>query len=125
MFDDSEVRRLAADLNKAAHRAIPEISAAVKDSAKRLEKGWRDNAARTAGKHGKHYPKSITADVSFGLGSIEGEVGPDSSKPQGGMSFEFGSVNQAPHLDGQQAADVEEPKFLKAVSDAAEKALDL
>ena len=71
------------------------------------------NATATAGTHGKHYPKSITAERTLSIGSIGVEVGPDSGMPQGGMGpgFEYGSVNQPPHLDGNKAADVHEPQF--------------
>ena len=61
----------------------------------------RANARRTAGKHGKHYPRSITEEMKLfgGLGLIAGEYGPDEALRQGGMSFEGGSRNQPPHLD--------------------------
>lgn len=76
----------------------------------------RDNAKRSAGSHGKHYPRSITSEmngvVEFGgTAGISGEYGPDISKRQGGMSFEFGSRNQPPHLDLARSADVIAPAF--------------
>lgn len=125
--DSSEVRALARDLEKAAHRSLADLHRAVGQSTKRLEQGWRDNARNTSGRHGRHYPDSITSDVRFGFGSIVGEVGPDMSRKQGtmGRGFEYGSVNQPPHLDGTQAADEEEPRFQRSILDAATRGLEL
>jgi len=79
------------------------------------------NAKRTAGDHGKHYPASITSEMHSGLGlfgnTISGEYGPDVARPQGGMSFEFGSRNQPPHLDLARSADVVGPSFERSVHD--------
>lgn len=74
----------------------------------------------TAGSHGKHYPKAITWDRAkafsgFGGGDIVAEYGPDSSRPQGGMSFEEGSRNQPPHRDLEQSLDIIRPKFHRDV----------
>lgn len=66
-------------------------------------------ARESAGTHGKHYPKAITSEMHGGSGlfgnTYSGEWGPDSARPQGGMSFENGSRNQPPHNDLAQAAD--------------------
>lgn len=126
IIDSSELAAFARDLDKAAHRAIPEITKAVKGSTQRLEEAWRRNARATAGKHGKHYPSAVTSETGFGVGAILGEVGPETGKKQGGMGmgFEFGSRNQTPHLDGTQAADKEEPKFARDIGDAATSVLE-
>ncbi len=127
MINASEIRALARDLDAAAHRSLADLHRAVGQSAKRLETGWRDNARTTAGRHGHRYPDSITSDVRYGLGSIVGEVGPDMARSQGtmGRGFEFGSINQPPHLDGTQAADEEEPRFQASILDAATRGLQL
>lgn len=80
----------------------------------------RGNAKRTAGRHGKRYPSAITSDrasvfFGFGGGEITAAYGPDSSKPQGGMSFEGGSRNQPPHHDLAKSADVIGPAFVGEV----------
>lgn len=74
----------------------------------------------TAGAHGKHYPKAITWDrgrafLGFGGGQMVAEYGPDSSRPQGGMSFEDGSRNQPPHNDLAQSRDLIRPAFHRDV----------
>lgn len=71
----------------------------------------RDDARRTAGTHGKHYPKAFTADRAHSymgpVGKILAEYGPDSSRDQGGMKFEFGEGRQTrPHLNLAKSADV-------------------
>jgi hypothetical protein len=73
------------------------------------------NFARvSAGKHGKHYHKAFSGEM---VTPLIGEYGPDASMPQGGMSFEFGSRNQPPHLDLAKSADIQGPQFAKDVND--------
>lgn len=60
-------------------------------------------ARKTAGAHGKRYPSSFYAAR---LGHADYIYGPTSGKAQGGMSFEFGSRNQPPHLDLAKSADI-------------------
>lgn len=74
----------------------------------------RDNARRSSGKHGKLYPRSFSASTPrakfvFGVGHYSTEYGPDASKKQGNMSFEWGSRNQPPHLDLNRSADLMGP----------------
>lgn len=89
-------------------RAIP-VSAAretaklVRDNAKAGNRRAKVFAKGSARKHGKHYPNAFTAEA---IGPTAWEYGPDSSKPQGDMSFEFGSKNQKPHLDLAKSADI-------------------
>ena len=118
-FDHRELDALAVDLGKLSaptHRAVRGVFA---EGATDLVSQWRANATETAGEHGRLYPRSISSEEKFST-SILFEVGPDPSKPQGGMSFEFGSVNQPPHLDGQRAADEVVPRLARRVALAAE-----
>jgi hypothetical protein len=106
-------RELSADLTRAA-AAMPKAARKVTEAnGEHLRDLWRDNARQTAGHHGRRYPSSITAETVPTFGDAVVEVGPDTSKPQGGMGpgFEYGSVNQEPHLDGKRAADVIEPRY--------------
>lgn len=87
----------------------------------------KDNARRTAGAHGKHYPNAFTSEM-HGLASslaggnlYSGEYGPDASRPQGDMEFEWGSRNQEPHLDLNKSADLVGP----AMPREAQARLDL
>lgn len=115
--DGSDVR-LAADLSRIGAKAVPSARAVVLEVGEAFRDQWKANAAATAGVHGKHYPDSIDADLAYTTTSIAVEVGPNPAKPQGGMSFEFGSRNQPPHLDGARAFDVIEPRATAMIESA-------
>lgn len=116
-----DIGDLANDCASIARGARKDMVKVVREGIKVGASVARDNAKRSSGKHGKHYPKSITAEmngiVSFGgAAGISGEYGPDIARPQGGMSFEFGSRNQPPHLDLARSADLIGPSFAQEVS---------
>lgn len=112
---------LASDLADIATRVKPDMRGVVRDGIRVGADLAKANAKRTAGSHGKRYPSSITSEMHSGLGlfgnTISGEYGPDASRPQGGMSFEYGSRNQPPHLDLARSADVVGPSFGRSVRD--------
>ena len=60
---------------------------------------------------------SAAAFVGLGGGEITAAYGPDSSLPQGGMSFEEGSRNQPPHNDLANSLDLIRPKFHRDVNE--------
>jgi len=102
------VTRLAADMAGIPPRAGKDMVRTVRRNVKAGNALAKANAKESAGRHGKHYPKSFTTEMT-GLvagGLIAGEYGPDASRQQGGMSFEFGSRNQKPHLDLARSADI-------------------
>lgn len=113
-IDGSALLDLVRYLDNAEHQAAEKTYPVVKQHAQELRNQWRDNARDTAKKHGKLYPKTITAEQIPRADAIEWVVGPESALPQGGMGrgFEYGSVNQPPHWDGANAAIAQEPKFL-------------
>jgi hypothetical protein len=103
---------LASDLRTIAVEAMPTMARTVAEEARlgnELAKGY---ARKSAGKHGKHYPNAFSAERR---GLLSWEYGPDSAMPQGGMSFEFGSRNQPPHLDLAKSADIIAARFGEAV----------
>lgn len=105
---------LAEDLARVPQRMVTDGTKIVREGIKVGGRLARDNARRTARRHGKHYPNAITWEmkiVSGGFGLIVGEYGPDVAKRQGRMSFEFGSRKQPPHLDLAKSADVIGPAF--------------
>jgi len=104
---------LAADMADIPARAKVDMHETVSANAAEGNKTAQAFAKVSAGVHGKHYPKAFSVDV---IGPLEREYGPDSSKPQGDMSFEFGSRNQKPHLDLNRSADIIGPKFARDVS---------
>lgn len=104
---------LAADLRKIPVVAARDMADAVKSNAQSGQRLARGFARESAGAHGKHYHKAITAEARS---PFSWEYGPDAGMPQGGMSFEFGSRNQPPHLDLARSADVVAPRFARDVS---------
>lgn len=118
-WDASELNRLAAELGTAAVRSGPAVVAAVKAGGKLIETTWRANAVATAGAHGKHYPRSIKSNMSgTNAASVQVTIAPDPGMMQGGMSFEFGSSRQPPHLDGARALETATPAVLSLVEKA-------
>lgn len=119
-LDDLE-RDLSAIPAKAATgfaRAVGKVGRRGKDLAK-------TSAKKTAGRHGKHYPNAFTVNTSsffgFGGGQFVAEYGPEAGYPQGGMSFEWGSRNQPPHLDLNHSADIAGPLLEHEVLDVVDR----
>lgn len=118
-IDASDLDRLITVLDGAEKEAASKVYPVVEQHAQALRDQWRKNARRTAKKHGRRYPRTITTEQVPVADAIEWTVGPESMLPQGGMGrgFEFGSVHQPPHLDGTGAAVIEEPKFVKSLDE--------
>lgn len=121
-FDFRELDALAVNLGDIPVEAAVRVRAVFQEAAGDLKNRWRENAKQSAGTHGRLYPNSITYSTTIGLAGIEAEIGPESGRPQGGMGpgFEFGSVNQPAHLDGQRAADEVIPHLERRIMIAAE-----
>lgn len=107
-FDARELTTVAIDIGKVGVQSTKAMVEVFQEGGETLSNAWAHNARATSGVHGKHYPNSIDWEMQLST-NIVIEVGPNPAKPQGGMSFEEGSVNQPPHLDGQRAADYEIP----------------
>ena len=121
MIEAHGLREIATALPKLGFAGAKAIDPVIKQGAEFLAEQWRKNAVETSGVHGKHYPKSIdterivSTDIAF-------EIGPNPFKKQGRMSFEEGSVNQPPHLDGAKALEKVGPLVLKSVEIALSRA---
>lgn len=104
------------------HEVLIEV---VGDAGEQLRDDWRKGARKSAGRHGKRYPASITSTVSADAGRLYADVGPEEDRRQGGMGrgFEYGSVHTPPHPDGAAAFAVSVPRFEKAVDDAVDRIL--
>lgn len=100
----STIPALARDFQRASLQLAGQLYTIFEQAGNDFAKDWANNARATSGKHGRLYPNSIIAQSRIST-SIIIDVGPDSSKPQGGMGmgFEFGSRNQPAHLDGATA----------------------
>lgn len=112
------LHNLDRDLRSIPVTAARETAKLVRDNAKDGNRRAKAFAKVSAGRHGRHYHKAFTAEV--GASPFTWVYGPDSSKKQGGMSFEFGSRNQRPHLDLNRSADIIAPQL----ADDARKMLD-
>ena len=108
------LREIAAELPKLGFKGAKAIDPVIAEGAEFLAAQWRHNAEQASGEHGKHYPKSIDTERLVST-DIVFEIGPNPCKKQGRMSFEEGSVNQPPHLDGAKALDKVEPLIHKSI----------
>lgn len=115
-----EVFALARDFGQASSKVASGLFDAYRGAGEGFRDDWQHNARGTSGEHGKHYPDSITTEMKVAGLAIEVETGPDSGMKQGvmGRGFEFGSVNQPPHLDGLTAMPLAE-KRLDRLADTA------
>jgi hypothetical protein len=116
-LDASELLAISEYVEDGARRAAEGAYPLVQEHALALQKRWQDNARETAGRHGKHYPRAITAEQIYAEDAAIWEIGPDRARKQGSMGegFEYGGPYQPPHLDGQRAAVATEPEFNAAV----------
>jgi hypothetical protein len=125
-FDMRELYALSADLGDVPAKALRSVIDVVRDGGTELRDRWKANARETSGTHGRLYPNSIHATTFTTTSGIEAEIGPVTSMPQGkmGPGFEFGSVNQPAHLDGQRATDEVIPRIERRLWLAAEDVFD-
>lgn len=117
--DFSELDELAADLSKAGIRVALRTPAVVRGVAQRVQQTAREFAPGAHGGTAKHYPQSITIDVTIGAGSVTAEIGPDKNLPQGALGniFEYGTSRHAPHAHLGPALDRESPHFARLIAD--------
>lgn len=114
-----DIGDLADDMAAIAKRVRPDMYGVVREGIKVGNVLARDFARVSAGSHGKLYPRAFSSEMTLhgALGLIAGEYGPDAAMPQGGMSFEWGSRNQRPHLDLNRSADIIGGSFAREVGD--------
>lgn len=114
------LRDFEADQKAVARKADKDMRSTVREGLRVGNDVAKTSAKRTAGKHGKYYHRAFSYEMhsafhGFGSSHYSGEYGPDISKPQGEMSFEYGSRNQKPHLDLAKSADLIGPSFAQEV----------
>lgn len=108
---------LESDLKKIARQAPRDMVRTVRANAQRGNRLAKNFARESAGEHGKHYHKAFSFEA---ISPLVWEYGPDSAMPQGGMSFEGGSMNQPAHNDLEKSQDITGPMFAKDVSRLAD-----
>lgn len=112
----SDLDQLAADFLAAEQRVMPAMAKVVADFAENVERDAKANIrALIAEVYLPHYPDAITSEVD----GLSAEIGPESGKPQGGMSVEFGSSLTGPKPHLFPASEANEPKLYNDLSKAA------
>lgn len=100
------------DMQVIAKTTKPRMAKVVASNARHGNRLAKASAKVTAGAHGKLYHKAFRADR---VTALEWHYGPESSMPQGDMSFERGSRNQPPHLDLLKSTDTIGPKYARDI----------
>jgi hypothetical protein len=111
--DARGLHRMAGIFEDNAAAAETQMLGVVTRGALNVKNDWRTNATATAGRHARHYPRTISYDVWRIPGGAMAEIGPDKAKKQGALGniLEFGTSRQAGHNDGGRALEAEEPRF--------------
>lgn len=123
-FQSPDLAQLVSDFYRAAEQIGPDVRAVVSKGALNIKTEAKAAAPNRQG-HAKLYPASITYTLETSGHLESAEIGPDKGKPQGALGnlIEFGSAHNPaePHL--VPAFEKEEPLFVAALEDAAEKPL--
>lgn len=118
------LRELVQALSKAESRSVPAVAAVVTKGNINIKKDWRQRWSGIG--HAPALPAAITDDVSYGLLTVRGEVGPDKDRRQGplGNIIEFGTENNAPIPGGLPALEAEAPRFERALGELGGRMLE-
>jgi len=124
MADDlGDLRRLVADLSTAPERLTGAIDRVVEKGALNIKTDWR--GAVGGSEHFKHLQFALGYDRIRGVDFLGADIGYDKARVQGSLGNidEFGTADKPGRLAGQHALDAEEPRFLAALEDAAERSV--
>lgn len=118
-----ELLDYARHLDYFPERVEPPASRVIERGANNVKRNSRQAIAGSARElYLKHYGRSITYDMD---GPLAAEIGPDKSKPQGGMGrgVEFGSSNTPPIPHLLRTGEDEGIALAKYLTDVSWKAL--
>lgn len=121
------LEELSEDLRTAVKNAIPAAKKIVGKGSLNVKRDAQ-RIVKAISKRGylPHYPRSIGYTVTASGSVVSGEIGPESSKLQGGLGriIENGSVNSPayPHLS--PALDAEENTFFGYIEELGESLLE-
>ncbi|AGL13877.1 hypothetical protein [Actinoplanes sp. N902-109] len=129
LIDPHEVKDFAETLGAAGGLTMKEARAIVAKGSLNIK---RDARALVEGhKHIPGYPSSITYETHETLKGPYGLIGPEHDKRQGalghiieGGDVEYGDLRNAPIPHLRPAAEKEQPRFEKALEDAARRAVE-
>ena len=117
-IDTSELRKLAADLDKEGPRAGADVSAAVKRSAEAVKKAAVEMAPKRTGE----LAGSIGVDM-YGDGRSSGVTAVIGPLARYGLFVEKGTSKMAPQPYMEPAFSAESPKLEQSIADIAAKVL--
>jgi len=112
--DASEIYELAGNLSAVGPKMVPTLRSTMGEVGDAFAEEWANNAREHFHEdgHAGRYPKSIDADLVFGVSSVAVEAGPNPTKAAGGRSqaflgpvLEFGNEDTPAYLDGLRALD--------------------
>ena len=121
------LEELSEDMQQAVKDAIPGAKKIVgKGSLQIKRESQRIIRARSKRGYLPHYPRAITYEVKAAGAVVSSEIGPDPSKPQGGLGglLENGSVNNSPIPHLNPALDLEEHVFYGYMEQLGESLLE-
>ena len=122
-FDDSELRRFAADLGRATPALAKDVQATVFKAAMNIKATLQSEASGHA--RFPQFPRSITFDTKVSADGFETEIGPDKDRPQGALGnlLYFGTSTTSGVLpDPGLALEREVPALEAYLADALERA---
>lgn len=125
-FVTTELKQVMDSINRASAIAPAEAAKVVTKGAVNIKADARRLASGI--KHAPAYPLAIDFDpVHVNPIGASTTVGPDKDKRQGALGniLEYGTSKNAPIPHMMPAAELEEPRFAKAMEDLAVKALGL
>lgn len=107
---------VTAEFTLAAETTAAQALLVVKKGCQNIKTDWQQAWSGLKGEH--KLTRSISYDVTVGVGWIRGEVGPDKNRPQGALGniIEYGTSRNAPIPGGRPALEREAPRFVQAMS---------
>lgn len=117
------LHELIATLDQGQRGIDPAVRGVVQRGCLNIKRDWQQRWSGIG--HAPALPAAVTYDTTETAGEVRGEVGPDKGRRQGALGniIEFGTTKNAPIPGGLPAAAAEAPRFQKALTDVAEKAL--
>lgn len=119
---------LIRDWRNVHHELMPALERVTSKGALNIKRDW---AAIWEGHPTiAHLPRAINYDLARTADSTEAEIGAAHERMQGTLAHiiefantEYGTLRNAPIPGGQPSLDAEEPRYVKAIADAAEEVI--
>lgn len=118
-IDTTDLGLFEVQLKNADENTLPEARKVVAKGSLNIKTDARRMAPK--GPHTPHYPNSITYETGITRTTVASEIGPEHGRRQAelGFIFELGLPTTPPQPHMSPAADLEEPKFYRAMEDLA------